>query len=96
MSLGIFRKYENVLWSFAPHDISVILNLCDNKLRESISCHGHDHITKGIHDITNSILKYNDKYININVNWLNPYKEQKMSIIGEKGMILFDDTLQNI
>lgn len=92
LNLGIFRVQENVLWSFAPHDISVVLNLCGDKLPDSVQCIGKDHITKGIHDVTNSILKYNDKYVNINVNWLNPYKEQKMSIIGEKGMILFDDT----
>jgi UDP-2-acetamido-3-amino-2,3-dideoxy-glucuronate N-acetyltransferase len=95
LNLGIFRKQENVLWSFAPHDISVILSLCDNKLPNSVLCSGFDHITDGIHDVTNSILKYDDKYVNINVNWLNPYKEQKMSIIGEKGMILFDDTLKD-
>ena len=94
LNLGIFRKQENVLWSFAPHDISVILSLCNNQLPESVLCSGIDHITKGVHDVTNSILKYKDKYININVNWLNPYKEQKLSIIGEKGMILFDDTLK--
>lgn len=91
LSLGIFRKEENVLWSFAPHDISVILNLCNDELPNSVLCSGMDHINKGIHDVTNSILKYNDKYVNINVNWLNPYKEQKMSIIGEKGMLIFDD-----
>jgi len=92
LNLGIFRVQENVLWSFAPHDISVVLNLCDDKLPDSVQCIGKDHITEGVHDVTNSMLKYNDKYVNINVNWLNPYKEQKMSIIGEKGMILFDDT----
>lgn len=94
LNLGIFRVQENVLWSFAPHDISVILALCNNKLPNSVSCNGYSHITNGIHDITNSILKYKDIYVNINVNWLNPYKEQKMSIIGDKGMILFDDTLK--
>ena len=91
LSLGIFRKQENVLWSFAPHDISVVLSLCGNELPISVLCSGKDHITQGIHDVTNSILKFRDAYVNINVNWLNPYKEQKMSIIGEKGMIIFDD-----
>lgn len=94
LNLGKFRTQENVLWSFAPHDISVILNLCNSKLPQSVLCTGVSHITKNIHDTTNSILFYNDKYININVNWLNPYKEQKMSIIGEKGMLLFDDVLK--
>lgn len=90
LSLGIFRKHENVLWSFAPHDISVILNLV-GCMPDSVVCHGKDHINNGIHDVVNSILKFKDSYVNINVNWLNPYKEQKMSIIGEKGMIVFDD-----
>ena len=90
LSLGIFRQHENVLWSFAPHDISVILNLV-GEMPTSISCHGKDHINKGIIDVTNSILKFKEAYVNINVNWLNPYKEQKMSIVGEKGMIIFDD-----
>lgn len=90
LSLGIFRKHENVLWSFAPHDISVILSLVGS-MPDSVVCHGKDHINDGIHDVTNSILKFRNEYVNINVNWLNPYKEQKMSIIGEKGMIIFDD-----
>jgi UDP-2-acetamido-3-amino-2,3-dideoxy-glucuronate N-acetyltransferase len=90
LSLGIFRKYENVLWSFAPHDISVVLGLI-KEMPQSVTCNGKDHINKGVHDVTNSILKFKNAYVNINVNWLNPYKEQKMAIIGEKGMILFDD-----
>jgi UDP-2-acetamido-3-amino-2,3-dideoxy-glucuronate N-acetyltransferase len=93
LNLGIFRTQENVLWSFAPHDISVILSLCENKLPNWVQCNGNDCLTKNVHDITNSILKFdNDNiYVNINVNWLNPYKEQKLSIVCEKGMILFDD-----
>ena len=93
LNLGIFRTHENVLWSFAPHDISVILSLCGNKIPSSVECKGHSSLTKNIHDITNSTLYFDDDdiYVNINVNWLNPYKEQKMSIIGEKGMIIFDD-----
>ncbi len=94
LNLGIFRIQENVLWSLAPHDISVILSLCNN-MPEWVQCTGNSSLTKNIDDITNSIMKIktesSDIYININVNWLNPYKEQKMSIICEKGMILFDD-----
>jgi len=93
LSLGIFRKHENVLWSFAPHDISVVLSLV-NQVPLSVVCHGKDHINEGVHDVTNSVLKFKDAYVNVNVNWLNPYKEQKMSIIGEKGMIIFDDVLK--
>jgi UDP-2-acetamido-3-amino-2,3-dideoxy-glucuronate N-acetyltransferase len=94
LNLGIFRTQENVLWSFAPHDISVILSLCGNKIPESVNCFGQANLTDGIHDITNTIFQIDDKYVNINVNWLNPYKEQKLTIIGDKGMILFDDMEQ--
>ena len=94
-NLGIFRTQENVLWSFAPHDISVILSLCNDQLPSWVKCNGQSVLTEGVHDITNSILQFENNgqniYVNINVNWLNPYKEQKMSIIGQKGMILFDD-----
>jgi UDP-2-acetamido-3-amino-2,3-dideoxy-glucuronate N-acetyltransferase len=90
LNLGIFRTHENVLWSFAPHDISVILSLC-NGMPEWVQCMGNSSLVNNIHDITNSIMKIGNTYVNINVNWLNPYKEQKMSIICEKGMILFDD-----
>ncbi|GAG96379.1 unnamed protein product, partial [marine sediment metagenome] len=94
LNLGKFRTAENVLWSFAPHDISVILSLCNDKLPTRVKCMGKDVITKTIHDITNTFLYFDDLdiYVNINVNWLNPYKEQKMIIIGETGMLVFDDT----
>ena len=95
-SLGIFRTFENVLWSFAVHDISVILSLCDDKLPNSVICNGVANVTKGIQDITNSILKYDDKYVSLNVNWLSPYKEQKLTVVGTKGMIVFDDVEKKI
>ena len=95
LNLGKIRKEENVLWSFAPHDISVILHLMKNQLPTSVICHGQSFLSSDIHDITNTILKFGDnQYVQINVNWLNPFKEQKMTIVGTKGMITFDDTSQ--
>lgn len=95
-SLGIFRTFENVLWSFAVHDISVILSLCNDMLPNSVVCNGMSNITSGVQDITNSVLKYDDKYVSLNVNWLSPYKEQKLSIVGTKGMLVFDDVEKKI
>ena len=95
-SLGIFRTFENVLWSFAVHDISVILSLCNDMLPNSVVCNGMSNITSGIQDITNSVLKYDDKYVSLNVNWLSPYKEQKLTVVGTKGMLVFDDVEKKI
>ena len=95
LNLGKFRTSENVLWSFAPHDISVILSLSQNRLPDRVYCHGKAVLTPDIPDITNTFMSFEsegqDIYANINVNWLNPYKEQKLVIIGERGMLLFDD-----
>jgi len=95
LNLGKIRREENVLWSFAPHDISVILKLMKNKLPNSIQCTGKSFISNNIHDITSTILNYDNTYVQINVNWLNPFKEQKLTIVGTKGMIIFDDTIKD-
>jgi UDP-2-acetamido-3-amino-2,3-dideoxy-glucuronate N-acetyltransferase len=92
LNLGKFRTNENALWSLAPHDISIILSFLNNKLPDKIKCNGFSLITKDIHDTTNTILEYdNNIYVNINSSWLSPYKERKLTIIGDKGMIVFDD-----
>lgn len=91
LNLGKIRQEENVLWSFAPHDISVILRLM-GAMPQNIMCSGQSFISKTIYDITTMILEFPGKsYSQINVNWLNPFKEQKMTIVGKKGMIIFDD-----
>lgn len=94
-NLGKIRREENVLWSFAPHDISVILKLMNNQLPKSVRCTGQSFISKNIHDITSTILEYDNCYVQINVNWLNPFKEQLLTIVGTNGMITFDDTIED-
>lgn len=93
LSLGKFRTAENVLWSFAPHDISVILSLCNDELPSYVSCHGQSIVTPNIQDIVNTTMHFANQniYVNVNVNWLSPYKEQKLTIVGDEGILLFDD-----
>lgn len=95
LNLGKFRVNENVLWSFAPHDISVALSLCGDRLPAVVQSGGHGFVTDGLHDIVNSVLRYDDgPYVNINVSWLHPYKEQKLVVVGDKGMLCFDDVVK--
>ena len=90
-NLGKFRKEENVLWSFAPHDISVLLSFA-KEMPYSVVCDGQCHITNDVEDITTTVMKFNNGiYAQINVNRLCPYKEQKMVIVGTEGMLIFDD-----
>jgi UDP-2-acetamido-3-amino-2,3-dideoxy-glucuronate N-acetyltransferase len=90
LNFGKLRREENVLWSFAPHDISVIINILGTPDR--VMAQGKTYLQKGIPDITLTFLEFKKgKAAHIFVSWLNPFKEQKLTIVGSKKMIVFDD-----
>jgi len=91
LNIGKLRTEENILWSFAPHDISVILMLLDEE-PSNVSAFGEDYISKGIYDTTLTMLEFkNGVKAHIFVSWLHPYKEQKLIVVGSKAMAVFDD-----
>jgi UDP-2-acetamido-3-amino-2,3-dideoxy-glucuronate N-acetyltransferase len=91
LNLGKVRKEENILWSFAPHDISVILLLLGT-LPEWASTSGNHYLQHEIADVTMTCLAFPGKpRAHIFVSWLHPYKEQKLVVIGSRKMALFDD-----
>jgi len=95
LNLGAIRSEENILWSFAPHDISVIQFLVGENPTE-ISAKGDCFVQKEIEDTTITYLQYpNNVAAHIFVSWLHPFKEQRMVVIGEKGMFVFGDTLKD-
>jgi UDP-2-acetamido-3-amino-2,3-dideoxy-glucuronate N-acetyltransferase len=92
LNLGQIRTGENVLWSFAPHDISVILSLLDGRLPNKVICDGFSAINPPICDSTTTIMHFDNQYAEICVNWLYPFKEQSLIIVGDRGMITFRDS----
>jgi UDP-2-acetamido-3-amino-2,3-dideoxy-glucuronate N-acetyltransferase len=93
LNLGAIRSEENILWSFAPHDISIIQYLIESKPIE-IASNGAHFVQNGIEDTTITYLKYpNNVHAHIFVSWLHPFKEQRLVVIGDKGMIVFEDSL---
>ena len=93
LNLGKFRQEENALWSFAPHDISVILSLVGNQVPDEVRCVGGAYLTAGIADTTLSTFRFSDGVRgHVYVSWLNPFKEQKLTVVGSQGMVVFDDT----
>jgi UDP-2-acetamido-3-amino-2,3-dideoxy-glucuronate N-acetyltransferase len=92
LNFGKVRREENILWSFAPHDISTILMLL-GEFPSHVSASGGDYIRKGIYDLTFSTMEFpSGVKAHIFVSWLHPFKEQKLVIIGDKKMAVFDDT----
>lgn len=92
LNLGTVRKEENVLWSFAPHDISVI-NFLVGSTPKTVDAKGSIHLQPGIHDVTLTHLTYpNNINAHIHVSWLHPFKEQRLVVIGDRSMIVFEDS----
>jgi len=90
-NLGPVRTDANVLWDLAPHDVSTILYLVENKVME-VNAAGSSYLNKHIEDVVNVNLKFqNGVFANILVSWLAPVKVRMMSVVGEKQMAVFDD-----
>lgn len=92
LSMGKIRREENALWSFAPHDISVILMLIGS-LPYQVSAVGGAYVQPNIADVTVSNLLFDHgTRAHIFVSWLHPYKEQRLVVIGSKKMVVFEDS----
>ena len=91
LNIGKLRSEENILWSFAPHDVSVILSLA-GRSPNRVTAEGGAYLQEGVHDTTITHLSFSDKLkAHICVSWLHPYKEQRLVVIGNYGMAVFDD-----
>ena len=92
LNMGKLRREENVLWSFAPHDVSIVLGLLGEE-PESVQASGGNYLHDQIADTTVSLLNFaSGKRAHIFVSWLHPYKEQRLVVVGERKMVVFDDT----
>jgi UDP-2-acetamido-3-amino-2,3-dideoxy-glucuronate N-acetyltransferase len=95
LNLGKVRREENALWSFAPHDISVILLLL-NEMPIQVAATGGTYLQPNIVDVTVSTMLFGHGVrAHIFVSWLHPYKEQKLIIVGSRRMAVFDDVRKN-
>jgi predicted dehydrogenase/acetyltransferase-like isoleucine patch superfamily enzyme len=93
LNLGKIRREENVFWSFAPHDLSMILTLA-GELPDSVQATGSCYLHKVIADVTTTHLSFPSGInAHVFVSWLHPFKEQKLVVVGEDAMAVFDDRL---
>jgi UDP-2-acetamido-3-amino-2,3-dideoxy-glucuronate N-acetyltransferase len=91
LNIGKLRTEENILWSFAPHDISVILALLEEEPTQ-VTAFGGDYLSDSVYDVTLTTLEFSNQVkAHIFVSWLHPFKEQKLIVVGSKAMAVFDD-----
>ena len=92
LSFGKVRTEEDVIWSFAPHDISMILSLTGQE-PEYVSTNATSILQKNIADTATIHLQFKSGLkSHISVSWLHPYKEHKLVVVGQSAMLVFDDT----
>ena len=91
VNLGIVRKDENALWSFAPHDLSVMLYLL-GQVPDTVSARGECYLQEGVEDVVFVNLHFPDgKMAQLQLSWLDPHKIRKLTIVGSRKMVVFDD-----
>ena len=91
LSLGKVRREENILWSFAPHDIAIILRLMGSMPLQVVAT-GGAYVQPNIADVTvTNLLFDNGVRAHVHVSWLHPFKEQRLVVVGSRKMASFDD-----
>ncbi len=96
VSLGKIRREENILWSFAPHDIAVILRLY-GRMPFQVIASGGAYIQPNVADVTvTQLLFETGQAAHFFVSWLHPFKEQRLVVIGDRAMATFDDVAKEL
>lgn len=91
VNLGRLHRDINAFWSIAPHDISIFIHLLETD-PISVSAFGSSHLHRGIADVVFAVLKFPENVTaHIHASWLDPVKERRMTIVGSKRMIVYDD-----
>jgi predicted dehydrogenase/acetyltransferase-like isoleucine patch superfamily enzyme len=91
LNLGRIRREEDILWSFAPHDLSMILSLVGAE-PDAVEAVGGCYLHSTIADVTTTHLAFpGGERAHVFVSWLHPYKEQKLVVVGSEAMAVFDD-----
>jgi predicted dehydrogenase len=91
VNLSKVRREENILWSFAPHDVAVILRLV-GAMPTQVLAAGGAYIQPHIADVTVTQMQFPTGIAaHVFVSWLNPFKEQRLVVIGSRRMVTFDD-----
>jgi UDP-2-acetamido-3-amino-2,3-dideoxy-glucuronate N-acetyltransferase len=96
LSLGKFRTEESALWSFAPHDVSMLLALFGEEPAE-VSADGGAYVTAGVEDACRLDMSFPDgRRAHVFASWLHPFKEHRLVVVGSKAMAVFEDSAQGV
>lgn len=91
VNLGQVRADENALWSFGPHDVSVALFLLD-ETPVRVAAQGRCYLQAGIEDVVFLTMEFaSGVLVHVQLSWLDPHKVRRLTVVGAKKMVVFDD-----
>lgn len=92
LNLGKVRSDVNAWWNLAPHDVSILLYLLDGELPATVSARGTDYIQPGVEDVVFATLTWKNRVTaHVHVSWLDPGKVRRVTLVGSRRMIVYDD-----
>ncbi len=91
VNLGQVRADENALWSFGPHDVSVALYVL-GEAPVRVAAQGKSYLQPKVEDVVFLIMEFASGVLaHVQLSWLDPHKERKLTVVGAKKMVVFDD-----
>ena len=91
LNLGKIRKSENAMWTFAPHDISIARYLVGSPAL-AVAAWGESYVQPGVADVAFVRIRFPGNVIaHIHVSWLDPHKVRRVTLVGSRKMMVFDD-----
>ncbi|TSA53760.1 MAG: gfo/Idh/MocA family oxidoreductase [Planctomycetaceae bacterium] len=96
INLGRIRSDVDALWNLGPHDISIIQYWLGEPSPISVTRHGMSYVQESIEDVVFLNITYPNKImVNIHLSWLDPHKIRRMTVVGSKKMVIYDDIAEN-
>ena len=92
LNIGKIYTERNVLWNFAPHDLSLVLAMAGSRLPQTVSCQGHHHLDEKVADAATITLRFaGGVTAHIQISWISPVKEASLMVYGSEGCAVFND-----
>jgi predicted dehydrogenase len=95
LNLGRVRSDVDAIWNFAPHDISIIQHWFGRR-PVAVACHAYDYLQPSVPDLAFMVLEYEFAVAHVQVSWLSPEKVRRMTVVGSRKMVVYDDVAGQI
>jgi predicted dehydrogenase len=95
LNLGRVRSDVDAIWNFAPHDVSIIHHWLGGS-PVAVHCHAYDYLQPGVPDLGFLVLEYEFAVAHVQVSWLSPSKVRRMTVVGSRKMVVYDDVAGQI